>query len=846
MATSAADIQKLYIAYFNRPADTAGLAFWQARADAKGGIEAVASEFATAKEYTDLYNGVSYYDIVNSLYINLFGRSAEDAGLKYWANKLQTGELTIGTVALRIASSAQNDDLKTVTNKIAAADQFTSTLTVDEVLGYSGSSPNAVAKAWLATVGASAGSLTAALATLDTAQETAAAARGNTFDLATVVVADTLTGGNYNDTYKGAATDLAGAGVVGRTLDGGFGVDSLSLSAVGDGTTLTGVTIKNIEKINLTGAAAATIDATFFAGSTEIAVDGVDTEVTGVKAQTISFTDTSAAIANKITYDTATTAGSIKLVDATGAVEVTGAALATVTLTGTSSGATVTLTDAAAALSKVKTLNVGLAGEATILDVSTLVNLTKVDASASRADLTVDATALTKLTALTTGSGDDSVTIDKTFSASNTGTTLTVSTGDGADTINVKVAGIAAAAGGLAAVTGTVSINAGAGDDIFQVLSTTDLPTGTTLNGGDGTDTIRLAQTVFTAAQYTALTNATSNIEVAEFGAATIDGSYLTEFSTLAFNTDGAVVTNASELITTKGDITVSGIGYTAGSGAIASVYGTGAVDVTVTETGKTVTVNGNTAEVTVASETANITTTVTGDVQTSLTVNVNSTNDGAATPTVYTADAVIGVDATHNIALKSVVLAGDGTVTLDNTAGVALTSIDASKLGGVALNGAVVGGLTYTANEELAETIVLGSGHDVINIGTSSTYAAMDTITGFDAVKETATATSTVDFLSFAGQTIDGSAAGQVAKMTLLSSDTTLDLALAHAASVSAVEQAGGSNGIVSFVFNGNTYLFKDVVVAGEAAGTLGATDLVVKLTGNVDLSTKFATFVA
>ena len=111
MATSAADIQKLYIAYFNRPADTAGLAFWQARADAAGSVEAVADQFSNSDEYTGLFNGASNFDIVNTLYINLFGRAAEDAGLKYWAGKLSSGELTVGTVAYTIANSAQGSDL---------------------------------------------------------------------------------------------------------------------------------------------------------------------------------------------------------------------------------------------------------------------------------------------------------------------------------------------------------------------------------------------------------------------------------------------------------------------------------------------------------------------------------------------------------------------------------------------------------------------------------------------------------------------------------------------------------------------------------------------------------------
>ncbi|SEO21023.1 protein of unknown function [Duganella sp. CF517] len=830
MATSAADIQKLYIAYFNRPADTAGLAFWQARADAAGSVEAIASQFATAKEYTDLYDGVSNFEIVNALYINLFGRAAEEAGLKYWAGKLSSGELTIGTVAYTIANSAQNADLVAVTNKTTAADQFTSTLTPDEIIGYSGTSPNAVAKAWLAGITTNA-SLTTALNNLDTVQSNAAAARGEAFAL-TVGTTDAFVGKNFNDTITGTAANLTS----GETIDGGFGVDTLNLSAVGAGT-FAG-TVKNVEKISLTGASAATIDSAFFAGSTEISVDGKDTAVTNVNKQTVTFTDGTGALANTVSYVAAATSGAVKLVDATGAITLTGAALTSATLTGTSSGGTVTLTDTNA---KIATLTVGLAGDATILDVSSLTAVTSVNASGSRGDLTIDTTALTKLATLSTGSGVDTVTIDKTFAAANTGTALAVSTGAGDDVVNVKVSGIAAAVGVTPAVTGSVTVDGGAGDDRFVAAVTADL-VGASLIGGEGTDTLAIGSTTFTAAQYAVLTGAATGIEVAEFGAAAVDGSFLTEFATLSFTADGATVTNASELVTTTGNISVSGIGYTAASGAIAAVYGSGAVDVSITATGKTVTVNGNTAVVHVASDAADIATTINGDVQTLLTVNVNSTVDPADDAVKFVAAATVTVDATHNTALKAVTLVGDGSVTLNNSAGVALATVDASKLGGLDLDGKVVGGLTYTGNTTVAETITLGSGHDMVTV--ASTFKAMDTITNFDAVQESKTAgVSVVDTLVFNNVVIDGSAAAQVSKLTLASSVTNLNDALQAAATASAAQTVAGNNGIVSFQFGGNTYVFKDVIVPGEVAGTLGDTDLVVKLTGSVDLSTKFDT---
>jgi hypothetical protein len=222
------------------------------------------------------------------------------------------------------------------------------------------------------------------------------------------------------------------------------------------------------------------------------------------------------------------------------------------------------------------------------------------------------------------------------------------------------------------------------------------------------------------------------------------------------------------------------------------------------------------------------------------LTVNVNSTIDPDDETVQFAASATVISDATHNIALKAVTLAGDGTVNLVNTNGVALAAIDASKLGGLDLAGKVVGGLTFTGSATVAETITLGSGHDVISV--ASTFKAMDTITGFDAVQESATANkSVVDTLVFGGATIDGSG-GDVVKLTLASTVTILNDALQAAATASAAQTG---NGIVTFQFGGDTYLFKDVAGAGEATGSLGNTDLVVKLTGAIDLSGTFGTHV-
>ena len=859
MAASTTDIQKLYIAYFNRPADTAGLAFWQARADKAGSVEAIASQFANSTEYTALFDGKSSFEIVNQLYINLFGRSAEVDGLKYWAAKLDSGSLTIGTVAYTIANSAQNADLIAVTNKVAAADQFTNTLTVDQIIGYSGSSANDVAKQWLGNI-TDDDSLEAALVSLDNVQASAAAARGVVFTLTggadafgpnapavpvTTPVTPTNTSTIYNDTFNATDATL----LANDSIDGGQGVDTLNLAVT---TAYAEVgTVKNIEKISITGLAAAvtTVDAAFYAGSTDIAVDGSKVDVTNVAKQTVAFSGT--GIANTVATTADATSAAVKLVKADGSVTITGAKVAAASVVGTATGA-VTLVDGNAT-DTIKTLTLSLAGDVGVSNVAVthtgMSALTTLDASASRVGLTIDTGAT--VASLKTGSGKDVVTVDTKFDtkanaaagvALATGSAVSIATGDGADMIAVNVTGTTTGATGIK---GTVNVDGGAGNDTFSFTSAVLAGTTLNLNGGEGTDTV-IVDTGYaaTAAGLAALSAAVTSVETVQFTAGTsVDAANLTKFATVEF-IGASTVTNVSQAVVAHDDLTASSVGYVAAIGAGSATYG-GNVDVTAVATGGTITVNAANANVTVHSATAaNIATTIGGDVGTLLTVNtMNYIDKAASVPAFNSASSTILVDANNNTTLKSVVLTGDGSVALNNSAGVALTSVDASKLGGLDLDGHVTGGLTYAGKASLVETIALGSGHDVITV--ASTYEKMDTITGFDAVKETATAdlTSTSDVLVIGGATINGSVAAQVSKFTLAGSDTTLDLALAHAATVSNAGIVGGSSAIVSFVFEGNTYLFKDVVVAGSAAGSLDATDLVVKLTGTVDLTTAFGT---
>jgi hypothetical protein len=424
-----------------------------------------------------------------------------------------------------------------------------------------------------------------------------------------------------------------------------------------------------------------------------------------------------------------------------------------------------------------------------------------------------------------------------------------VSTGAGNDTIDVT--GVTG--------TGNFVVNAGDGNDTI-VVSQIQLVAGNTIDGGAGTDTIKLGNgtAALAAGDYAVINSLVSNVEGIEF-VNTIGGVNASKlaFTSLTFDQGGTVTGVSTQTLSTAGNLvaTASGdaastfdatTGMSNGDGTYA-----GNLNVTVTK-GATLTLNADTATVNVkASTSAGTAAVINGDLQTSLTVNLtNSANNSTASKATADnlASATIHVDGVNNVALKSVVLTGNGTVTIDASASGALSNVDASQLGGTlgfgANKGNITNGLIFTGNSAIAETITLGSGHDVINV--ASSYGKMDTIVGFDAAKEGSTLASTSDVLTISAAqtggtalTLDGLTAlatgvtheAGISVLALNASDSTLDLAFVHAA------KAATTGNVVEFQFGGNTYLFADT----NHNGVLDNSDFALKLVGTIDVTGAF-----
>jgi len=135
------DIAGLYVAYFDRAPDPAGLQFWIDQLDGGRDFATISQDFATSEEAKEIYPFLATPDLVNnspaafvtSIYANLFGRAPDQAGLNFWVDVIGNGEIAPGDMVEAVMMGAQDtlvngeliQDKTTVENKIECALEFT-------------------------------------------------------------------------------------------------------------------------------------------------------------------------------------------------------------------------------------------------------------------------------------------------------------------------------------------------------------------------------------------------------------------------------------------------------------------------------------------------------------------------------------------------------------------------------------------------------------------------------------------------------------------------------------------------------------------------------------------------
>jgi len=111
-------VQKFYIAYYGRAADPDGQDYWACRMDGEGGqLSSIIDAFGESDEFVQRIGSLTTSEQIKNIYLNLFNRTPDSAELSYWATELDSGRITLASIAIAILTSALNDDATLVGNK---------------------------------------------------------------------------------------------------------------------------------------------------------------------------------------------------------------------------------------------------------------------------------------------------------------------------------------------------------------------------------------------------------------------------------------------------------------------------------------------------------------------------------------------------------------------------------------------------------------------------------------------------------------------------------------------------------------------------------------------------------
>ncbi|MDF3435196.1 DUF4214 domain-containing protein [Sulfitobacter sp. KE42] len=255
----------IYIGYYDRAADPAGLAFWEDVVDADGfNLVSITTLFASASETQALFpffadpSSTTPSAFITQLYQNLFNRDPDAAGLAFWTEQLQNavdgveGALTVGQIITSIIEGAQGDDATIIMNKITVAldwtDSGNAVGTVFDLDGVTGASARSI----IDNVDETDASVVTAKAVTDAFFAPGGGGTpivpGQTFILSTDAARDNLTGTEGNDTFEAYNTELKD----GDTMDGGSGRDTLTFFNSDDNRTAISARTESVETVVVT------------------------------------------------------------------------------------------------------------------------------------------------------------------------------------------------------------------------------------------------------------------------------------------------------------------------------------------------------------------------------------------------------------------------------------------------------------------------------------------------------------------------------------------------------------------------------------------------------------------
>ena len=124
--TYASTVQSMYIAYYGRPGDPAGIDWWAAQLASVGGnLDAILPAFGYSAEYLDRYGNLGTDELITQFYLQIFNRAPDAGGLAWYRGLYESGKAGLADIAKWIWDGASGADFLMIQNKAEVADAFT-------------------------------------------------------------------------------------------------------------------------------------------------------------------------------------------------------------------------------------------------------------------------------------------------------------------------------------------------------------------------------------------------------------------------------------------------------------------------------------------------------------------------------------------------------------------------------------------------------------------------------------------------------------------------------------------------------------------------------------------------
>lgn len=113
-------VLRLYFAFFERSPDLGGANYWINKRKNGANLHQIASSFAGSSEFKNTYGNLSNAQFVTQIYLNVFDRQPDPAGLSYWTKKLDDKTASRGQVMVGFSESNEYAGAKGTPGKSTA------------------------------------------------------------------------------------------------------------------------------------------------------------------------------------------------------------------------------------------------------------------------------------------------------------------------------------------------------------------------------------------------------------------------------------------------------------------------------------------------------------------------------------------------------------------------------------------------------------------------------------------------------------------------------------------------------------------------------------------------------